>query len=182
MGGRARVLGVETSEPAGTSEPCATRRGPTGGGRPERHSARLVSEEGSAVVDFVLVGSGEDGLRSSVAAATGLVEVGPTETGTLWQVDKPYSGRFLIAEPDGTTTKINEPGPPLDEHTVDRIVERIVSRGAGAQWLVFAGSVPPGPAPDVYAALAARVSGAQKAPTPNKGAAKKVPGKKAKKK
>ncbi|MBR7503030.1 hypothetical protein KCW65_23415, partial [Mycobacterium tuberculosis] len=41
-------------------------------------------------VDFVLVGSGEDGLRSSVAAATGLVEVGPTETGTLWQVDKPY--------------------------------------------------------------------------------------------
>ena len=56
VGGRARVLGVETSEPAGTSEPCATRRGPTGGGRPERHSARLVSEEGSAVVDFVLVG------------------------------------------------------------------------------------------------------------------------------
>lgn len=52
--------------------------------------------------DFVLVDSGDDSLRSSVAAATGLVEVGPTESGTLWQVDKPYSGRYLIAEPDGT--------------------------------------------------------------------------------
>ena len=82
-------------------------------------------------VDFVLVGSGEDGLRSSVAAATGLVEVGPTETGTLWQVDKPYSGRFLIAEPDGTLSTA-----PI----VDGRIE--VPAGAGGRALIVAESAP----------------------------------------
>ncbi len=88
-------------------------------------------------VDFVLVGSGEDGLRSSVAAATGLVEVGPTETGTLWQVDKPYSGRFLIAEPDGTLSTA-----PI----VDGRIE--VPAGAEGRTLIVAEN-----APDLEAAI-----------------------------
>ena len=88
-------------------------------------------------VDFVLVGSGEDGLRSPVAAATGLVEVGPTETGTLWQVDKPYSGRFLIAEPDGTLSTA-----PI----VDGRIE--VPAGAEGRTLIVAEN-----APDLEAAI-----------------------------
>lgn len=88
-------------------------------------------------VDFVLVGSGEDGLRSSVAAATGLVEVGPTETGTLWQVDKPYSGRFLIAEPDGTLSTA-----PIVEGRIE------VPAGAEGRTLIVAEN-----APDLEAAI-----------------------------
>lgn len=57
---------------------------------------------GQLGVDFVLVDSGAKNLTNSVAAADGVVQVGPTESGGLWQVDTPYSGRFLVREPDGT--------------------------------------------------------------------------------
>ena len=88
-------------------------------------------------VDFVLVGPGEDALRSSVAAATGLVEVGPTETGTLWQVDKPYSGRYLIAEPDGTLSTA-----PIEDGRIE------VPAGAEGRTLIVAEN-----APDLEAAI-----------------------------
>ncbi|WP_350271049.1 glycosyl transferase [Brevibacterium sp. CBA3109] len=57
---------------------------------------------GQLGVDFVLVDSGAKNLANSVAAADGVVQVGPTESGGLWRVDTPYSGRFLIREPDGS--------------------------------------------------------------------------------
>ena len=57
---------------------------------------------GQLGVDFVLVDSDAKNLTNSVAAADGVVQVGPTESGGLWQVDTPYSGRFLVREPDGT--------------------------------------------------------------------------------
>ncbi|MCF2574229.1 glycosyl transferase [Brevibacterium sp. UCMA 11754] len=57
---------------------------------------------GQLGVDFVLVDSDAKNLMNSVAAADGVVQVGPTESGGLWQVDTPYSGRFLVREPDGT--------------------------------------------------------------------------------
>lgn len=57
---------------------------------------------GQLGVDFVLVDSSAKNLTNSVAAADGVVQVGPTESGGLWQVDTPYSGRFLVREPDGT--------------------------------------------------------------------------------
>jgi hypothetical protein len=56
---------------------------------------------GELGVDFVLVGSGAEGLQNSVAVAQGLLPVGPTESGELWRVDKPYSGRFLVRDSDG---------------------------------------------------------------------------------
>ena len=59
----------------------------------------LLGELGA---DFVLVDSDAQSLQNSVAAADGMVQVGPTESGGLWQVDTPYSGRFLVREPDGT--------------------------------------------------------------------------------
>ncbi|SMX78111.1 glycosyltransferase [Brevibacterium antiquum] len=57
---------------------------------------------GQLGVNFVLVDSGAKNLANSVAAADGVVQVGPTESGGLWQVDTPYGGRFLIREPDGS--------------------------------------------------------------------------------
>ncbi|WP_210605136.1 glycosyl transferase [Brevibacterium oceani] len=56
---------------------------------------------GELGVDFVLVDSGADGLQNSVSVAQGLLPVGPTESGELWRVDKPYSGRFLIRDSEG---------------------------------------------------------------------------------
>lgn len=60
---------------------------------------------------------------------------------------------ITVVEPDGTTTKINEPGPELSAaETADlmRAAARIDS-----DWLVASGSLAPGTQPDFYAQLAA---------------------------
>ncbi|MGC2940301.1 MULTISPECIES: glycosyl transferase [unclassified Brevibacterium] len=56
---------------------------------------------GELGVDFVLVGKNAGGLANSVSVSEGLLPVGPTSSGQLWHVDKPYSGRFLIRDAEG---------------------------------------------------------------------------------
>ena len=56
---------------------------------------------GELGVDFVLVGPNAGSLTNSVSVSEGLLPVGPTSSGQLWRVDKPYSGRFLIREAEG---------------------------------------------------------------------------------
>jgi len=58
---------------------------------------------------------------------------------------------ITLTEPDGTTTKINEPGPQLTDDDASRLVEATARAAASADWLVIAGSLPPGLAPDFYA-------------------------------
>lgn len=57
-----------------------------------------------------------------------------------------------ITEPDGTTTKINEPGPALGEREASALIDLVVDSSDGASWLVLAGSLPPGLEQDFYAA------------------------------
>ena len=75
-------------------------------------------------------------------------------------VGAPVRSNITVTEPQGITTKLNEPGPELDADTVERIVDLLIARCAGAQWLVLAGSVPPGPADNVYAHIINRVRAA----------------------
>lgn len=59
-----------------------------------------------------------------------------------------------ITEPDGTTTKINEPGPTLDADDLAAATETLVAQAArGASWLVLSGSLPPGAPDDWYARI-----------------------------
>ena len=133
----------------------ATRQDPGGKGV---NIARALSASGLETV-AVAPGEAVDPLFTALDAAGVRHDNVPTGL--------PVRSNITITEPDGTTTKINEPGPELDEDTVERVVERIVRRGAGASWLVVAGSVPPGPAADVYAVIAARVRGALGAAAPS---------------
>jgi 1-phosphofructokinase len=57
-----------------------------------------------------------------------------------------------ITEPDGTTTKINEPGPALSTRDAAALIDLVVDLSEGARWLVLAGSLPPGLEQDFYAA------------------------------
>ncbi|MDT0118754.1 1-phosphofructokinase family hexose kinase [Kocuria marina subsp. indica] len=145
--------------------------GPLARGRVQRASDTRQDPGGKGVnISRALAASGVDTVAVVPGDGTDPLFTALDAAGVRYDsvsIGAPVRSNITVTEPDGTTTKINEPGPPLDEHTVDRIVERIVSRGAGAQWLVFAGSVPPGPAPDVYAVLAARVSGALGAAAPS---------------
>lgn len=59
---------------------------------------------------------------------------------------------LTIAEPDGTVTKVNEPGPDLDETEVAALIA--AADVATADWLVGCGSLPPGAPVDLYARLA----------------------------
>lgn len=65
-----------------------------------------------------------------------------------------------LTEPDGTTTKINEPGPELTAADGDALIELVVQHARGAEWLVLAGSLPPGLPDDFYARVITAVRAA----------------------
>lgn len=60
---------------------------------------------------------------------------------------------ITITEPDGTTTKLNSPGPHLSEEVLGELGNALARRTANADWTVLAGSLPPGVAPKWYAEL-----------------------------
>lgn len=73
------------------------------------------------------------------------------------EIDQPLRTNITLTDPDGTTTKINEPGPTLEADTQQRLMDLVCEVAAGAHWLVLAGSLPPGVNPDFYARLCAAV-------------------------
>ena len=64
---------------------------------------------------------------------------------------------LTIIEGDGTTTKINESGPRLNETACEALLNTAVKHAADSQWLVASGSLPPGAPADFYAQLATRL-------------------------
>lgn len=58
-----------------------------------------------------------------------------------------------IVEPDGTVTKINEPGPVLSAEEVEAMVAATLDATAGAAWLAVSGSLPPGVPAGFYGRL-----------------------------
>jgi 1-phosphofructokinase len=70
---------------------------------------------------------------------------------------------ITITEPDGTTTKLNSPGPQATPRLLQALEEALVRRAATADWTVLAGSLPPGTPPEWYAELvtALRAAGAR---------------------
>ncbi|ANZ25440.1 1-phosphofructokinase [Rhodococcus sp. WB1] len=67
---------------------------------------------------------------------------------------------ITVAEPDGTTTKLNEPGPAYTEGTLDALRRTVVDAAADARWVVMSGSLPPGVPADWYADLVRSVRAA----------------------
>ncbi|MGW3891481.1 1-phosphofructokinase [Micromonospora chokoriensis] len=76
----------------------------------------------------------------------------------------PISGRtrsnITLAEPDGTVTKINEPGPAMCRAEFDEVIDRVLVQAGGADWVVLCGSVPPGLPADAYAQLCRKLRAA----------------------
>jgi 1-phosphofructokinase len=59
-----------------------------------------------------------------------------------------------ITEPDGTTTKLNEPGATLDAAARAALTRSVLTVAADAAWVVLSGSLPPGLPDDWYAEVA----------------------------
>ena len=74
----------------------------------------------------------------------------------------PVSGavrtNLAITETDGTTTKLNEPGAPLDGAALDALTRTVVDHAETASWVVLSGSLPPGVPDHWYADVVARLA------------------------
>lgn len=60
-----------------------------------------------------------------------------------------------LVEPDGTVTKVNEPGPELSAADLGALLRVVRDALPGVSWLALCGSLPPGAPVDLYARLTA---------------------------
>lgn len=68
-------------------------------------------------------------------------------------ISEPIRANITIAETDGTTTKVNEPGPVLTPAEMDALRDAALDASRQARWMVCCGSLPPGLDEDFYAGL-----------------------------
>lgn len=68
-------------------------------------------------------------------------------------INDPVRVNTAVTEPDGTTTKLNSLGPQIDDETVATLEEALFQQAEGQDWVVLAGSLPPGAPVDWYATL-----------------------------
>ena len=69
----------------------------------------------------------------------------------------PVRVNLTISEPDGTTTKLNDPGAAVEQRHLDLLADAVVTLAADATWVVLAGSLPPGAPAGWYAELVGRL-------------------------
>ena len=118
--------------------------------------ARALSAHGAGVLTVLPVGG-----------PTGDTLVGQLSSAGVEFVAVPTGGRtranVSIVEPDGTTTKINEPGVALTPAELAAVTAAVIDRVRPGDWVVTAGSVAPGQDPEVYATIGRAVheAGAQ---------------------
>lgn len=86
------------------------------------------------------------------------------DTESLQVRDVPIRGairsNITLAEPDGTTTKINEPGPTLSTIEVAALSGALLDAAQPGDWAVLSGSLPPGAPLSLYAMLTDRLHAA----------------------
>jgi 1-phosphofructokinase len=81
------------------------------------------------------------------------IEVAPVS------IREPIRSNVSVVEPDGAVTKLNAPGPSLNDSEVEALLERTVAATEGARWVAGCGTLPPGAPDDLYAQLVAAVRG-----------------------
>ena len=74
-------------------------------------------------------------------------------------IGRPIRSNISVVEPDGTVTKINEPGATLTDDETAALLATVRRCLPGAGWVVAAGSLPPDLSPGFYADLTAAVAG-----------------------
>ena len=98
-----------------------------------------------------------------VGGAVGAQLVSLLEPVGIEVVTVPISGdvraNVSVVEPDGTVTKLNEPGPQLSLAESLALVTRTCEAASdGVRWVVAAGSLPPGADPCLFAGLGAALA------------------------
>ncbi|WP_336321411.1 1-phosphofructokinase [Streptomyces lavendofoliae] len=114
--------------------------------------SRAVAAAGHRTVAVVPLGGTPGALVAELLAAEG-IEVAPV----------PLKGHtrsnIAVAEPDGTLTKINAPGPRLSPGESEAILAAVGAHAPTADWVACCGSLPRGLGPAWYADLVTRAHG-----------------------
>ena len=106
------------------------------------HKAKAVLPSGGAEgaqLEALLTGSGMDLLSVRIAGS--------------------IRANVTVVEADGTTTKLNEPGPRLSRDELGALAATLSDAAASAEWAVLSGSLSPGAPADWYAGLIRRLRG-----------------------
>ena len=124
--------------------------------------ARVLVSAGQPAA-AVLPAAAHDPLLLALEAAAAAPSAGSAALSTrAVTVAAPARINTAVTEPDGTTTKLNEPGAALSPQEVDAVETALLEavtaaaagEGAGARhWAVLSGSLPPGVPADWYARL-----------------------------
>ncbi|WP_228942179.1 1-phosphofructokinase family hexose kinase [Nocardioides sp. Leaf374] len=116
-------------------------------------------------------GKGVNISRASVAAGVPSIAVLPAPSDDPFVLEllaagidcRPVDGtgsprvNITITEPDGTTTKLNSPGPDVTPEVLRALVDSLRRRAGSADWIVLAGSLPPGAPSSWYAEVVTAV-------------------------
>ncbi|MFF3319313.1 1-phosphofructokinase [Streptomyces sp. NPDC003035] len=115
--------------------------------------SRAVAAAGHRTVAVVPLGGAPGALVAQLLAGQG-IEVAPV----------PVAGHtrsnIALAEPDGTLTKVNAPGPELTPEESETILTTVSAYSPAADWIACCGSLPRGLTPEWYAELVTRAHGA----------------------
>jgi 1-phosphofructokinase len=112
--------------------------------------SRVLASHGVPTVAVVPAGGPEGAQLGDLLAPAGV----PVVTVPL---SAPTRSNVTLVEPDGTTTKINEPGPTLTAAETEAMADRVVAFAASADWVVLSGSLPRGVPDTFYADLVRRI-------------------------
>jgi 1-phosphofructokinase family hexose kinase len=121
-----------------------------------RASAPLIEASGKGVnVTKALLGNGH-AAKAVLVADRQLRELLNHAEVPFEAIDGAVRTNVSLLEPDGTVTKVNEPGPELSEEDRRRLLEMTLA--AGGDVIAASGSLPPGTPSDFYAELVDRSS------------------------
>ncbi len=81
----------------------------------------------------------------------GLVEAGVHPINIA--VGRPSRVNITVTDPDGTTTKFNDPGHAIADSVYRELATNLLTRSHGDGWVVLSGSLPPTAPADWYAVL-----------------------------
>ena len=144
-----RTVEVETLARGEVTRAVGGRVDPGGKGI---NVSRALATHGLATRAVVTVGGAEGEHLVTLLRDAG-IEIVPV------RIRGAIRSNITIVEPDGTTTKINEPGAELSTDELNSVFEAVLQVIESADWLVASGSLPPETPASVYADLVRSLSG-----------------------
>ncbi|MBL8930474.1 MAG: 1-phosphofructokinase [Kineosporiaceae bacterium] len=113
--------------------------------------SRALTAQSAATLAVFPSGGPEGALMDALLTAAAVPRHTVPVEGTLRM-------NVAVVEPDGTTTKLNEPGPTLGPQDVEGLIDGVLGvLDTRTSWVVGCGSLPPGAPEDLYATLITRL-------------------------